>query len=332
MAELDEETRLRMMLEEQIARATENAPAEEEKVFTEFTRNDNEKIRLDFSLKPKSKNEDDRGDEVVDQDDNGDDNGDDGDGDVDAVEDEENETDGETSGERQSHDDDDSPNGKTSREPTTKSSSSSSTSSLSTKTAGAPTAAARKEEPVSRGLLKKNVFGNDEDDRGDPKTVGGSKRSAADEGKHHLKRIARLVLLPNLFCFCLPRPAELSKDGGKRRKTAVEEIMEHEESRKEQQNRKDYWLSKGIVVKVMNKKLADGAYYKMKGVVRQVHDKYVGEIEMLDSGDVIKIDQNFCETVIPVRVTSSLIPPFHLPPYNSNSMPPVGVCRAREAG
>lgn len=80
----------------------------------------------------------------------------------------------------------------------------------------------------------------------------------------------------------------------------MDEIMQLEESKKEQQKRKDNWITKGIVVKVVNKKLADGAYYKLKGVIKQVHDTYLAEIEMLDSGDIIKIDQTFCETVIPV--------------------------------
>jgi len=84
-----------------------------------------------------------------------------------------------------------------------------------------------------------------------------------------------------------------------KKKSAVEEIMAQEERKKEKGNRKDYWLAKGIVVKVLNKKLADGAYYKQKGVVKQVHDQYVGEIEMIESADIIKIDQTYCETVIP---------------------------------
>ena len=39
--------------------------------------------------------------------------------------------------------------------------------------------------------------------------------------------------------------------------------------------RKDHWLTKGIVVKVMNKKLGDGKYYKAKGVVKEVVDRCV---------------------------------------------------------
>jgi len=84
-----------------------------------------------------------------------------------------------------------------------------------------------------------------------------------------------------------------------KKKSAIEEIIAQEEKKKEKLKRKDYWLTKGIIVKVLNKKLGDGVYYKKKGVVKQVHDLYVGEIEMLDSGDTIKVDQNYCETVIP---------------------------------
>ena len=35
----------------------------------------------------------------------------------------------------------------------------------------------------------------------------------------------------------------------------------------------DNWLHKGIVVKVLNKKVGGGEYYKKKGVVKAVHDK-----------------------------------------------------------
>ncbi len=37
-------------------------------------------------------------------------------------------------------------------------------------------------------------------------------------------------------------------------------------------------------VQVMSKALQEHGYYKKKGVVRRVKDKFVGEIEMLDSG------------------------------------------------
>eukprot|EP00262_Sarcandra_glabra_P014765 TRINITY_DN4386_c0_g2_i1.p1 TRINITY_DN4386_c0_g2~~TRINITY_DN4386_c0_g2_i1.p1 ORF type:complete len:395 (+),score=57.66 TRINITY_DN4386_c0_g2_i1:223-1407(+) len=94
------------------------------------------------------------------------------------------------------------------------------------------------------------------------------------------------------------------KNGGKPVKgsggrSALDDLMKEEERAKEWSNRKDYWLCEGIVVKVMSRVLADKGYYKQKGVVIKVIDKYVGEIEMLDSKHVLRIDQEELETVIP---------------------------------
>lgn len=82
-------------------------------------------------------------------------------------------------------------------------------------------------------------------------------------------------------------------------KSALEELIKEDEKVKECRNRKDYWLCEGIIVKVLSKKLADKGYYKKKGVVKKVIDKYVGEIEMLDTKHVLRVDQAELETVIP---------------------------------
>lgn len=76
-------------------------------------------------------------------------------------------------------------------------------------------------------------------------------------------------------------------------------MMAEQERAKERLNRKDYWLTTGIVVKVMSKALKEKGYYKMKGVVKSVIAKYIGEIEMLESEDVLKVDQAELETVLP---------------------------------
>ncbi|CAM0946963.1 unnamed protein product [Alopecurus aequalis] len=83
------------------------------------------------------------------------------------------------------------------------------------------------------------------------------------------------------------------------RRSAIDDLMKEEEKAKERSNRKDYWLCPGIVVKVMSKSLAEKGYYKQKGLVKRVIDKYVGEIEMLESKHVLRVDQDELETVIP---------------------------------
>lgn len=103
----------------------------------------------------------------------------------------------------------------------------------------------------------------------------------------------------------MPRP---SSSGGSvsrakkvesRKLSALDEIMRAEELKKERSNRKDYWLAEGIVVKLITKALGD-KFYKQKGVVVEVIDRYGAKVKLLETGEKVKVDQSHCETVIPV--------------------------------
>lgn len=97
----------------------------------------------------------------------------------------------------------------------------------------------------------------------------------------------------------LPSSSDIKKiKTEERKKTALDEIREQEEKLKEKKNRKDYWLTEGIIVKVVTKSLGDD-FYKQKGVIREVIGKFVAVVKLLDSGKKIKIDQEYLETVIP---------------------------------
>ncbi|XP_037033423.1 DNA/RNA-binding protein KIN17 [Bradysia coprophila] len=93
------------------------------------------------------------------------------------------------------------------------------------------------------------------------------------------------------------KPSSSQKDDGKKL-SALDEIIKIEEYKKEKANRKDYWLSEGIVVKLITKSLGD-KYYKQKGVVVEVMEKYRAKIKLLETGEKVKIDQSHVETVIP---------------------------------
>ncbi|GLD93482.1 hypothetical protein PINS_up002074 [Pythium insidiosum] len=95
---------------------------------------------------------------------------------------------------------------------------------------------------------------------------------------------------------------------GSKQKREVDALMEENERRKrhrrddgddEEDRRLEHWIRKGIVVKVLNKKVADGKYYKQKGEIVGVKDKFAATVEMLESGDVLQLDQDDLETVIP---------------------------------
>lgn len=90
-----------------------------------------------------------------------------------------------------------------------------------------------------------------------------------------------------------------SKKEQTRKRSALDDIMEMEEAKKEKLNRKDYWLAEGIVVKIVTRALGD-KYYKQKGVVLEVIDKYAAKIKLIETDEKLKLDQQHCETVIPV--------------------------------
>ena len=113
--------------------------------------------------------------------------------------------------------------------------------------------------------------------------------------------------IPNNKQPVAPKPV-----GGKKLASKLENDNsdKKKESKKHKSNdddkKKDYWLYRDIVVRIISKKLANGEYYKRKAIVDKVIDKYEAEVEVLESsrkardgGDVLQIDQDDLETVIP---------------------------------
>lgn len=60
----------------------------------------------------------------------------------------------------------------------------------------------------------------------------------------------------------------------------------------------DAWLVPGLVVRVLNADLADGVYRGKTGVVKRVVETYGAEL-LMENKDIIQVDQDDCETVIP---------------------------------
>lgn len=107
------------------------------------------------------------------------------------------------------------------------------------------------------------------------------------------KLVKRSILEDNSDSKSVKREKKETKN-----KSALDDIMAKEEQIKEKANRKDYWLTEGIVVKVVTKSLGE-TYYKQKGVISEVKNKYAAVIKMIDSGHKLKLDQEHLETVIP---------------------------------
>jgi len=92
------------------------------------------------------------------------------------------------------------------------------------------------------------------------------------------------------------------KDKSKpKRKSALDEILEEEEKKKKRikSQRKENWLTEGIVVKIVTKKLGD-KYYKKKAIIKEVKNLYIGIVQLVGSEETtLKFDQTHLETVLP---------------------------------
>merc|ERR1712194_611883 len=90
-----------------------------------------------------------------------------------------------------------------------------------------------------------------------------------------------------------------TKDGedGKAREAAKRRRVEPSSSSEDGSS--EPWLAAGLVVKVMHDELAGGKYHRKKGLVEKVHDQYTADIRMVDSKDLIRLEQEMLETLIP---------------------------------
>ena len=93
--------------------------------------------------------------------------------------------------------------------------------------------------------------------------------------------------------------------------SALHSLMQEEQQRKVRadpkpqasssgaETRLSQWAHEGIVVKIMHKTLSGGKYHKCRAVLRRVVDDYVCEVELLDGGARLRLDQENLRTVLP---------------------------------
>jgi len=89
----------------------------------------------------------------------------------------------------------------------------------------------------------------------------------------------------------------MEHEDGKAREAAKRRRVEPSSSSEDGSS--EPWLAAGLVVKVMHEELAGGKYHRKKGLVEKVHDQYTADIRMVDSKDLIRLEQEMLETVIP---------------------------------
>mmetsp|Transcript_23960 Transcript_23960/g.42881 ORF Transcript_23960/g.42881 Transcript_23960/m.42881 type:complete len:434 (-) Transcript_23960:131-1432(-) len=138
-----------------------------------------------------------------------------------------------------------------------------------------------------------------EQDGKDAKSSNDMIHHKTDESRNKQQMNARSMEEPNK-----PAKRELEHSNETNKKGAKKQKSNDENGNVDK--RKDYWLHRDILVRIISKKLANGEYYKRKAIVDKVIDQYEAEVEVLESsrkakdgGDILRIDQDDLETVIP---------------------------------
>jgi len=154
---------------------------------------------------------------------------------------------------------------------------------------------ASKKSKSNTGLT--SVFGDDDGDDED------------DEEEETEGRMPTLSLPPQVPSHELDASKSRDKRKGFAQEDKVSTSSKKVKTESGDKYRTDYWLYRNIVVRIVSKKLAGGKYFKRKAVVNKVIDKYAAEVEVLDSGpderdggDIIRLDQDDLETVIPKEI------------------------------
>lgn len=85
-----------------------------------------------------------------------------------------------------------------------------------------------------------------------------------------------------------------------KKRRMLDALMHQEQAAKPSQNNEaSAWICVGIIVKVLDKQVGEGRYYKKKGKVSSLVSEYVGIVDMLESGDQLQLDEDDLQTVLP---------------------------------
>lgn len=86
-----------------------------------------------------------------------------------------------------------------------------------------------------------------------------------------------------------PPPPSREQQGEGEGERGTTTTMENEEA----------WLMVGLVIRVQNAIVGEGRYRGKIGLVQQIIDTFGAQVCMVDSGDILKLDQDDCMTVLP---------------------------------
>ena len=165
--------------------------------------------------------------------------------------------------------------------------------------------------------LGKSVFGDDgssenEDDNRDGEHASATKVEKEERPKYPTEsQSSRVQKRPHLSEEAV-KPQPLEKIPESRKRSRKDQTTSSSAKIEKELSESDApWLYRDIVVRVINKKLVDGRYYRHRAVVDKVIDDFTAEVSVLGedgdgdrdiAGHVLRLDQDDLETVAPKQL------------------------------
>jgi len=158
---------------------------------------------------------------------------------------------------------------------------------------------------ASNKSAKLNVFSDDTQFQDHAATSMEQTVAAAKGNELNISRKSEAVTNDCLRRRRQQQEDEIETKEAKKHKLAMKSVdgdHRNDDNNNHNKMRKDFWLHRNILVRIISRTLANGEYYTRKAIVKKVIDKFVAECEVLDGADILQIDQDDLETVIPKTV------------------------------
>jgi DNA/RNA-binding protein KIN17 len=158
----------------------------------------------------------------------------------------------------------------------------------------------------SQTKVKKSVFGDDDESDGDENIQKEAVSQKESLSRAVRKEVEESIRISDAKASKKRKRSEDLTPNELQKEENIKEKEQHNDQGSKDQYGKEKWIRKDILVRIISKKVAKGKYYKRKGVINRVYDKFTAEVEILDSapgkrdgGKILEIDQDRLETVVP---------------------------------
>lgn len=177
----------------------------------------------------------------------------------------------------------------------------------------------KEKKRIKRGIVKKvgSLFGDDSDTNSEPSNREQNVDENDPNREPEMKAMIthkRQKLIDHTISTQSSQPLSADEKGynKNRQPSNVQTLTDQNSLDNKGDHKGDHpWLYRHILVRIVNKKLGGGKYYRQKATVDELYDDFVAKISVTGdddvAGDILQIDQDDLETVAPKKVGEKVL-------------------------